>query len=138
MPLTHNNEPPVFLAKLPAHPHFSVKFVESVSKHFEGIDNVSINYTDTPDMRLRKHTNSGRGFINAATIKWQSRRERFLISTALKVHEFKQFNLYLDHIQNNCLPSILIVDSTLFNKQQADILKLLEYAAITRDHPNHG
>lgn len=137
MPLHHSNEQPKFLERLPRAPHFSARFVESIIEHFKTIDNSSIDFTNRPDMRIRRYKNNGRGFINAATLQWRSRNERFILSTALSEQEINSFNLRLERVINDPLPSLLYVDNTLFNSHRDDILKLLEYAAKNRRHPIH-
>lgn len=137
MPLNNSNEQPTFLERLPRAPHFSARFVASIIEHFKTIEYASIHFTSRPDMRIRRYKNNGRGFINAATLQWRSRNERFILSTALSEQEINSFNLGMETVIEDPLPSILYVDDTLFNSHGADILKLLEYAAKNRRHPIH-
>ena len=108
-------------------PHFAKDFVEKVEREFGSVNDASVNYTNCPDMRIRKHNDTKRGFSNAATITWQPRKKRFLIATALSEAEIKSSKFDI-HERIDTLPSVVYLDETITSQEKDDILKYLKYA----------
>jgi len=119
-------------------PLFAQKFVDHVKQKFDSVDNASIEYTMRPDMRIRKIIEKGLGFVNAATIRWQPRKKRFLLGTALGQGEIGLFGLTVDRIEpNGPLPSVIYLYETTLDKKIDDILKCLKYAHEKHVHRGH-
>jgi hypothetical protein len=65
--------------------------------------NAEVNYTDTPDLRIRSHGVEGRPFRNVITIEWQPRAQRLLMRSLLPETDFSAHGLSLDHIGGKVL-----------------------------------
>lgn len=115
-------------------PQFAKEFIEKVKQEFTSVDDASIEYTKRPDMRVRKITGElDRGFINAATIRWQSRNKRFLLGTALSLGEVERFGLNaFTEKSEKILPSVVSLDESIINELLSNVLDLLKYAHETR------
>lgn len=71
-------------------------FVEALHAAISGIGNADIEYTKVPDLRIRRLDESRRGFINVATIEWQTRLQRLLLKTLLNESDLLRFGLKLN------------------------------------------
>ena len=94
-------------------PTFSQKFVEKVQVHFIDVKDADIEFTNTPDMRVRKlFPQTGLGFRNSMRFEWQPQKERFIMYTQLSDYKLKSFGLSLDQAK---LTKVMAANQGLYN-----------------------
>lgn len=101
-----------FEASIEDAPDFAQQFVKKINAHFIDIEEADIEFTNTPDMRVRKlFPHSGRGFRNCIRFVWQPSKKRFLMHSQLSEEKLKLFGLTLDRtLDANVLPNVTFLD----------------------------
>jgi hypothetical protein len=138
---THSNETPPesvepeedmtrFEASIEEAPIFSQKFVENIQAHFADVEDADIEFTNTPDMRVRKllpHT--GLGFRNCMRFEWQPTKKRFLMYSRLSNHDLKSFGLSLDRTRtSDKLPNVTFLYEQLLRESESSLFEAVSKA----------
>lgn len=119
----------LFEKSLEAAPEFTRDFVEQVQIKFSNVQDADIEFTNTPDMRIRKLLpNMPRGFRNCMRFTWQSSNKRFLMYSRLSDFELKSFGLSLDRIVSDNLPHITFVSDQLVKEHMNSIIAAMSKA----------
>jgi len=131
--LTKHMEPEedmtLFEQSLESAPEFTRDFVEQVQISFNNVHDADIEFTNTPDMRIRKLLpNTSRGFRNCMRFTWQSSNKRFLMYSRLSDFELKSFGLSLDRIVSDTLPHITFVSDQLVKEHMNSIIAAMSKA----------
>jgi hypothetical protein len=120
----------LFEQSLEEAPEFTRAFVEQVQIHFSSVQDADVEFTNTPDMRIRKLLpNTTRGFRNCMRFTWQSSNNRFLMYSRLSDIELKNFGLSLDRIVSDTLPHVTFISDQLVNEEMKSTI-----AAISKAH----
>ena len=120
----------LFEQSLEEAPEFTREFVEQVQIHFTSVQDADVEFTNTPDMRIRKLLpNTTRGFRNCMRFTWQSSNNRFLMYSRLSDIELKSFGLSLDRITSDTLPHATFISDQMVKEHINSII-----AAISKAH----
>jgi hypothetical protein len=111
-------------------PIFSQKFVEEIKAHFNDVEGADIEFTNTPDMRVRKlYPHTARGFRNCLRFEWQPTKRRFLMYSQLSDSTLQSFGLDADRIRKS---------DVLFNVTFLSEQKLLENMSTVVEAISHA
>ena len=120
----------LFEQSLEGAPEFTRDFVEQVQINFSNVQDADVEFTNTPDMRIRKLLpNTPLGFRNCMRFTWQSSNNRFLMYSRLSDFELKSFGLSLDRIASDTLPHITFIGDQLVKEHINSII-----AAMSKGH----
>jgi hypothetical protein len=86
----------IFVEQLASAPDAIRKFVSALIRAFEIVDDGDIEYTKSPDMRIRRIGQFPRGFLNVATFDWQKNSKRLLLRTLMSDADLARFGLRID------------------------------------------
>jgi hypothetical protein len=117
-----------FAEKIAGAPTEVRQFVDALHSAIAGIADADIEYTNVPDLRLRRLDGSRRGFINVATIEWQKRQHRFLLKTLLNQTDLVQFGLRLDRRGSSVLAHESFLDIEFLQQHQEQAVNVILYA----------
>ena len=111
-------------------PAFARQFVERVQAYFIDVEGADIEFTNTPDMRVRKiYPQIKRGFRNCVRFEWQSSKKRFLMYTKLSDHQLNTFGLHLDRSSHSdVLPSVTFLYEETIRENMKFILSAMSHA----------
>lgn len=119
----------LFEQSLEEAPEFTRAFVEQVQIHFSSVQDADVEFTNTPDMRIRKLLpNTTRGFRNCMRFTWQSSNNRFLMYSRLSDIELKSFGLSLNRIGSDTLPNITFIGDELVKEHINSIIAAISTA----------
>ncbi len=89
-----------------------------------------MNYTDTPDLRIRSYGGGGRAFRNVITIKWQPRKKGLLMRSLLPAPELQAHGLSLDKIGGKVLKHETFLNVDLLRENPDDVVKAILQALV--------
>lgn len=112
-------------------PDFAQDFVSELQFCLADLADADIEFTDTPDMRVRKLSGKvSLGFRNCVRFEWQPRNQRVLMYSSLSSHQLENHGLLIDKSVSNKgeLSNITyLTKETLINKCKS-ILKAVLFA----------
>ena len=119
-----------FEASIEGAPIFAQEFVENIQAHFVDVEDADIEFTNTPDMRVRKlFPHTGLGFRNCMRFEWQPRKKRFLMYSRLSDHNLKSFGLSLDRIRTSGkLPNVTFLYEPLLRESKSSVFEAVSKA----------
>lgn len=124
----------LFEQSLESAPEFTRDFVEQVQISFNNVQDADVEFTNTPDMRIRKLLpNTSRGFRNCMRFTWQSSNNRFLMYSRLSDFELKSFGLSLDRVVSDTLPHITFIGDQLVKEHMNSMITAMSKAHSTFD-----
>jgi len=118
-----------FLDQIEAAPAAVQDFIRLLTEAVANTPNAEVNYTDTPDLRIRSYGVQGRRFRNVITIEWQPSAQRLLMRSLLPDSELRAHGLSLDRIGGRVLKHETFLTLDLLGTKPDDIIK-----AILRAH----
>ena len=119
----------LFEQSLEGAPEFTRDFVEQVQINFSNVQDADVEFTNTPDMRIRKLLpNTALGFRNCMRFTWQTSNKRFLMYSRLSDFELKSFGLSLDRIVSDTLPHITFISEQLVKEHMNSLIAAMSKA----------
>ena len=104
------------------------QFVDALHSAIAGIGNADVEYTNVPDLRIRRLDGSRRGFINVATIEWQKQKQRILLKTLLNETELLKFGLRLNRRGSSVLAHESFLDVEFLRQHQDQAVNAILHA----------
>lgn len=129
-----NSEPeenmPKFQQMIEEAPDFTQDFVSELQSRFADLDDADIEFTNMPDMRVRKLTGkANRGFRNCVRFEWQPRKKRFLMYSQLSDNDLGNFDLSVDKIRrSDVLSNITFLTEERLANSRAAVLEAILHA----------
>jgi hypothetical protein len=124
----------LFEQSIEGSPEFAREFVEQVQINFSSVQDADVEFTNTPDMRVRKLLpDTARGFRNCMRFTWQPSKNRFLMYSQLSEYELKSFGLSLDRVVSDTLPHITFISDQLVKENMNLIV-----ASMLKAHSSFG
>lgn len=125
----------LFEAAIEEAPVFAWEFIKMVQAYFIDLNNADIEFTNKPDMRVRKlfpHTR--RGFRNCVRFEWQTSKKRFLMYSQLPDYKIESFGLSLDRVcQSDVLPNVTFLYEHTLQEKMHSVREAMSQAFFTFD-----
>jgi hypothetical protein len=118
-----------FLDRIDAAPVAVQDFIRRLTEIVADSPNAEVNYTDTPDLRIRSYGAEGMSFRNVVTIQWQPQEGRLLMRSLLPESELTAYGLSLSRIGTRVLTNETFLTVDLLQSQADEIIN-----AVLRAH----
>jgi len=116
-------------------PIFAWEFVKMVEAFFIDLNDADIEFTNKPDMRVRKlFPDTGRGFRNCIRFEWQPLKKRFLMYSRLPICKIESFGLSVDRVRkSDILPNVIFLSEHTLQKKMDSVREAMSQAFSTFD-----